>query len=139
MLIAAALVYPTLSGCSNDSPAATESSAINEQTRTPAPAAAPAAPAAAIPAPAKPAGPAAVEGPTINAPLNGTFYRSSAPGKPELSKEGDSLKAGDPLCIVEAMKLFNQIKADRPLTVVKFLVEHGAVVAKGQPLAAVKY
>ena len=109
------------------------------QAAMPEPAAAPAAPAAAIPAPAKPAGPAAVEGPTINAPLNGTFYRSSAPGKPELSKEGDSLKAGDPLCIVEAMKLFNQIKADRPLTVVKFLVEHGAVVAKGQPLAAVKY
>ena len=80
-----------------------------------------------------------VAGPTINAPLNGTFYRSPGPGKPELSKEGDSLKAGDPLCIVEAMKLFNQIKADKPLKVVKFLVEHGAVVAKGQPLAVVQY
>ncbi len=95
--------------------------------------------AVTVAAPAKSAAPAAVEGPTINAPLNGTFYRSSAPGKPELSKEGDCLKAGEPLCIVEAMKLFNQIKADKPLTVVKFLVEHGAVVAKGQPLAVVKY
>ena len=81
----------------------------------------------------------APQGPTVNAPLNGTFYRSAGPGKPELSKEGDSLKAGDPLCIVEAMKLFNQIKADKPLKVVKFLVEHGAVVAKGQPLAVVSY
>jgi acetyl-CoA carboxylase biotin carboxyl carrier protein len=97
----------------------------------------PAAPAAA---PAKKAeAPAAVAGPTINAPLNGTFYRSNGPGKPELAKEGDSLKAGDALCIVEAMKLFNQIKADKPLKVVKFLAEHGAVVAKGQPLAVVAY
>lgn len=80
-----------------------------------------------------------VEGPTINAPLNGTFYRSEGPGKPELAKEGDSLKAGEPLCIVEAMKLFNQIKADKPLKVVKFLVSHGAVVSKGQPLAVVSY
>ncbi len=100
---------------------------------------------AAAPAAAPVAAPAAekkaevVAGPTINAPLNGTFYRSPGPGKPELAKEGDSLKAGDALCIVEAMKLFNQIKADKPLKVVKFLVEHGAVVAKGQPLAVVQY
>jgi len=80
-----------------------------------------------------------VQGPTVNAPLNGTFYRSPGPGKPELANEGDSLKEGDPLCIVEAMKLFNQIKADKPLKVVKFLVSHGAVVAKGQPLALVQY
>ncbi len=82
---------------------------------------------------------APVAGPTVNAPLNGTFYRSPGPGNPELAKEGDSLKAGDPLCIVEAMKLFNQIKADKPMKVVKFLVAHGAVVAKGQPLAVVQY
>jgi oxaloacetate decarboxylase alpha subunit len=108
----------------------------------------PAVPAAAPPPkPAQPApeaqpakaAAAAPEGPTVNAPLNGTFYRSSAPGKPELAKEGDALKAGEPLCIVEAMKLFNQIKADKPLAVVKFLVEHGAVVSKGQPLALVRY
>ncbi len=99
----------------------------------------PVAAAAPAAAPSKPAAPAEVAGPSINAPLTGTFYRSSAPGKPELAKEGGSLKAGEPLCIVEAMKLFNQIKADKPLTVVKFLVSHGAVVAKGQPLAVVKY
>jgi len=101
------------------------------------PASAPEAAAAA--APEKKVEAAAVSGPTINAPLNGTFYRSAGPGKPELSKEGDSLKAGDPLCIVEAMKLFNQIKTDKPLKVVKFLVSHGAVVTKGQPLAVVQY
>ena len=91
------------------------------------------------PAPESAKSDAPVAGPTINAPLNGTFYRSPGPGKPELAKEGDSLKAGDPICIVEAMKLFNQIKTDKPLKVVKFLVSHGAVVAKGQPLASVQY
>ena len=98
-----------------------------------------AAPAPALaPAPEKKAA-EPVAGPTINAPLNGTFYRSPGPGKPELAKEGDSVKAGDPLFIVEAMKLFNQIKADKPLKVIKFLVDHGAVVSKGQPLAVVQY
>ncbi|HPB11959.1 MAG TPA: pyruvate carboxylase subunit B [Kiritimatiellia bacterium] len=99
----------------------------------------PAAPAAAPVAPPVKAVDAAPQGPTINAPLNGTFYRSAGPDKPALANEGDSLKAGAPLCIVEAMKLFNQIKADKPLKIVKFLVEHGAVVAKGQPLALVCY
>ena len=94
---------------------------------------------AAAPAPVAQGAPATVVGTTLNAPLNGTFYRFAAPGKPELAKEGDTLKTGEPLCIVEAMKLFNQIKADKPLTVVKFLVEHGAMVTKGQPLAIVKY
>jgi len=80
-----------------------------------------------------------VTGPTINAPLSGTFYRSPGPGKPNLANDGDNAKASDPLCIVEAMKLFNQIKADKPLTVVQFLVEHGTAVTKGQPLAVVRY
>ncbi len=81
----------------------------------------------------------AATGATINAPLNGTFYRSSGPGKPEVAKDGDKVAAGGALCIVEAMKMFNTIKADKPLTVVKFLVEHGAFVKKGQPLVEVKY
>lgn len=101
-----------------------------------------AAPAVVVPAPvaeSEKKSEEAVSGPTINAPLNGTFYRSPGPGKPDMIKEGESAKAGDPLCIVEAMKLFNQIKADKPLKVVKFLVEHGAVVAKGQPLCVVEY
>ena len=96
-------------------------------------------PAKPAEAPAPAAKAEAVHGPTINAPLSGTFYRSSGPGKPNLANEGDSVKAGAPLCIVEAMKLFNQIKADKPLTVVKFLVEHGTAITKGQPLAVVRY
>lgn len=88
--------------------------------------------------PAAPEEPA-VTGPTIDAPLTGTFYRSTAPGEPHLVEEGATVAGGEAVCIVEAMKLFNQIKADKKLTIVKFLVEHGAVVSKGQPLIQVKY
>ena len=100
----------------------------------------PAAPAkkAAAPAAAAPAAPAAIAGPTINAPLNGTFYRSTAPGKPNLAEEGSARKVGDAVCIVEAMKLFNQIKADKACKIVKFLVNHGDHVAKGQPMVAIE-
>ena len=85
-----------------------------------------------------PAEAAAVEGPTIDAPLNGTFYRSSGPAEPKFSKEGDSMKKGQPVCIVEAMKLFNQIKAPCSCKVVKFLVNHGDAVEKGQPLVVIE-
>ncbi len=100
----------------------------------------PAAPATAAAAPvAKPAAaPAAVTGPTINAPLNGTFYRSAAPGKPNLVEEGATIKAGDAVCIVEAMKLFNQIKADKACKIVKVLVNHGDHVTKGQPMISIE-
>ena len=76
-------------------------------------------------------------GTPVLAPLNGTFYRSSAPGKPELAKEGDSVKSGDAICIVEAMKLFNPIKAPCAGKVVKFLVAPGAAVVKGQTIAVI--
>lgn len=78
------------------------------------------------------------EGPTINAPLNGTFYRSSGPGKPKFSQEGGKVKKGETVCIVEAMKLFNQIKAPSNCEIVKFLVEHGTAVEKNQPLVVIK-
>ena len=96
------------------------------------------APVAAAPAPAAPAKAAAPVGPTINAPLNGTFYRTSAPGKPNLAEEGATVKAGDAVCIVEAMKLFNQIKADKPCRIIKFLVNHGDHVAKAQPIIQIE-
>jgi oxaloacetate decarboxylase alpha subunit len=105
----------------------------------PAMTAAPAASPAPVAAPVQEKKDEVVAGPTINAPLNGTFFRTAGPGKPNLAEEGASLKAGDPLCIVEAMKLFNQIKADKPLKIVKFLVEHGSHVTKGQPMAVVQY
>jgi len=80
----------------------------------------------------------AQDGPTIDAPLNGTFYRSAGPGKPNFAQEGDKVKKGQPVCIVEAMKLFNQIKAPSDCEIVKFLVEHGSGVEKGQPLVTIK-
>ena len=68
------------------------------------------------------------------APLNGTFYRSAGPGKPELAADGASVKAGDAVCIVEAMKLFNPIKATASGTIT-FAAKHGAAVAKGETIA----
>ena len=98
------------------------------------------APASAGPAEEAPAkeAPAVADGPTIDAPLNGTFYRSSGPGKPNIAADGDSVKAGEPVCIVEAMKLFNEIKAPSDCKIVKFLVEHGDAVEKGQPLVSIE-
>ena len=75
-------------------------------------------------------------GTPVLAPLNGTFYRSAGPGKPEMAKDGDSVKSGAPVCIVEAMKLFNPIKATANGKIT-FLVEHGKPVTKGQTLAVI--
>ena len=75
-------------------------------------------------------------GEPVLAPLNGTFYRSAGPGKPELAADGATVKAGDQCCIVEAMKLFNPIKATASGKIT-FLVKHGSVVAKGQTLAVI--
>ena len=90
-------------------------------------------PPTTAPAPAK-APEAAPAGPAIEAPLNGTFYRSSAPGKPPLAEEGQEIKAGTTVCIVEAMKLFNEIKAPCDCKLGKALVEHGKPVKKGTAL-----
>ena len=84
------------------------------------------------------AAPEAAAGPSIEAPLNGTFYTSQGPGKPDFVKPGDTVKKGDPVCIVEAMKLFNQIKAPCNCKIVKFLVKHGDSVKKGQGLVAIE-
>ena len=98
-----------------------------------------AAPVAAAPAAEVAAAPAAVaepEGEPVLAPLNGTFYRSAGPGKPEMAADGATVKAGEPCCIVEAMKLFNPIKATAAGKIT-FLVKHGEVVQKGQKLAVI--
>ena len=78
-----------------------------------------------------------VAGPVIEAPLNGTFYRSSGPGKALLAEEGATVDRDGPVCIVEAMKLFNQIKAPCKCRIVKFLAEHGDPVTKGQALVSI--
>lgn len=106
-----------------------------------APAAAPAvaAPAAAA-APAAPATPAAAPaaaeptGHVVKSPMVGTFYRSSAPGAAPFIDIGSSVKEGDTLCIIEAMKLLNEIDADASGTIKQILVENGQAVEFGQPL-----
>ncbi|MDD5705003.1 MAG: pyruvate carboxylase subunit B [Kiritimatiellae bacterium] len=76
-------------------------------------------------------------GDTINAPLNGTFYRTPGPGKPNFADEGAVVKTGQTVCVVEAMKLFNQIKAHKNCRVLKFVADDGTHVNKGQPLAVI--
>jgi acetyl-CoA carboxylase biotin carboxyl carrier protein len=105
-----------------------------------APAAAPAA-AAAAPAPAAPAAPAPpapVDGVEVTSPMSGTLYRSPAPGEPPFVKEGDRVKKGQTVCIVEAMKLMNEIECDTDGIVVKLLVDNGGVVVPGTPLMVIK-
>lgn len=98
-----------------------------------APAAAPAVAApAAAPAAAAPA--AAETGHVVKSPMVGTFYRSSAPGAPAFVEVGATVKEGDTLCIIEAMKLLNEIDADLSGTITKILVENGQPVEFGQPL-----
>jgi acetyl-CoA carboxylase biotin carboxyl carrier protein len=91
--------------------------------------AAPAAPAAA-PAPVV----AEPTGYVVKSPMVGTFYRSSAPGTPPFVEVGASVKAGDTLCIIEAMKLLNEIDSDTGGVVTQILVENGQPVEFGQPL-----
>lgn len=70
----------------------------------------------------------------ITAPMVGTFYRSSAPGNPAFVEEGMNVSAGDTLCIIEAMKLMNEVKATKNCKIVKVLVENGQIVKKGDKL-----
>ena len=77
-----------------------------------------------------------VAGELVLAPLNGTFYRSDAPGKPQMAADGATVKAGDAVCVVEAMKLFNPIKAPAAGKIT-FLAEHGKPVAKGATIAVI--
>jgi oxaloacetate decarboxylase alpha subunit len=74
----------------------------------------------------------------IISPLSGTFYISPGPGKPHFVKVGEKIKIGQRLCIVEAMKLYNEIKASTDCRIVKILVDHGQPVKKDQPLMLVE-
>jgi acetyl-CoA carboxylase biotin carboxyl carrier protein len=70
----------------------------------------------------------------IRSPMVGTFYRSSAPGAKAFVQVGDTVKSGETLCIIEAMKLLNEIESDRDGTVKAILVENGQPVEYGEPL-----
>jgi acetyl-CoA carboxylase biotin carboxyl carrier protein len=101
-------------------------------------AAAPApAPAAPPPAPAAPSGPPPGTE-EIRSPIVGTFYRSSSPENPSYVSVGDRVKADTVVCIVEAMKVMNEIKAERSGEIVEILAENGQAVEFDQPLFRVK-
>jgi acetyl-CoA carboxylase biotin carboxyl carrier protein len=98
--------------------------------------------AAAAPAPAPASAPAAAApviapaptGHTVKSPMVGTFYRSAAPGSAPFVEVGATVKEGDTLCIIEAMKLLNEIDADTAGVITQILVENGQPVEYGQPL-----
>ncbi|NQV71985.1 acetyl-CoA carboxylase biotin carboxyl carrier protein [bacterium] len=93
--------------------------------------AAPQAPAVSEPAPAAPAGK------QVRAPIVGTFYSASSPDAPDFVKVGDKVKVGDVLCIIEAMKLMNEIESEVSGTIVQIIVDNGTAVEYDQPLFVV--
>jgi acetyl-CoA carboxylase biotin carboxyl carrier protein len=105
-------------------------------------ASAPAAASAAAPVPSTPAAPAAAPAAdnliTIKSPMIGTFYRRASPDKPLLAEEGTEVSTGKVVCIIEAMKLFNEIESEVKGTIVKVLVEDASPVEFDQPLFLVQ-
>ncbi|MPM88125.1 Biotin carboxyl carrier protein of acetyl-CoA carboxylase [bioreactor metagenome] len=100
-----------------------------------------AAPLAAAPVAAAPvaaAAPAAVEGHVVKSPMVGTFYRASSPGAKPFVDVGSQVKEGETICIVEAMKILNEIEADKTGTIVRVLGENGQAVEYGQPLFVIE-
>ena len=91
------------------------------------------APAALAPAPAAVA-PAVPQGHIVTSPMVGTFYRAPSPGADPFAQIGDSVKEGQTLCIIEAMKLLNEIESDKAGVIKEILVENGQAVEYGQPL-----
>jgi acetyl-CoA carboxylase biotin carboxyl carrier protein len=98
-----------------------------QQAPSPAPVAAPAVEAAP-----------AQTGHVVKSPMVGTFYRSASPGAKAFVEVGSAIKEGEPICIVEAMKIMNEIEADMAGTVTKILVENGQAVEYGQPLFVIE-
>jgi acetyl-CoA carboxylase biotin carboxyl carrier protein len=100
-----------------------------QQQATPAGEAAPPAPVVEPPAPT---------GHVVKSPMVGTFYRSASPGSKPFAEVGAPIKEGEAICIIEAMKIMNEIEADMSGTVTKILVENGQAVEYGQPLFIVE-
>ncbi len=100
-----------------------------QQMQAPAPvaAAAPVVESAAVPA-----------GHTVKSPMVGTFYRSASPGSKSFADIGTVVKEGDPICIIEAMKIMNEIEADKAGTVTQIFCENGQAVEFGQPLFVIE-
>ena len=121
-----------------------ESVRISRNSTAAAPVAAAPVAAAPAPAPAAPAAPAAsapaeaeeetIEGHVVTSPMVGSFYRAPSPGAAPFVDVGSRVNVGDTLCIIEAMKLLNQIEADKAGTIKAILVENGQPVEYNQPL-----
>jgi acetyl-CoA carboxylase biotin carboxyl carrier protein len=100
-----------------------------------------AAPAAAVPAAAATpaaAAPQAPAGHVVKSPMVGTFYRASAPGAKSFVEIGSQVKEGETICIIEAMKILNEIEADKSGTITQILCENGQAVEYGQPLFVIE-
>ena len=82
--------------------------------------------------------PAAPEGRVIKSPMVGTFYRAASPGAKAFVDVGSEVKEGEPVCIIEAMKIMNEIEADATGTIVKCFCENGQAVEFGQPLFVIE-
>ena len=106
----------------------------------PAPAAAPvvAAPVSAPTASAAPAAAPVETGHVVKSPMVGTFYRSSSPGGKPFVEVGAAVKEGEPVCIIEAMKIMNEIESDKTGTITKILCENGQAVEFGQLLIIIE-
>lgn len=117
---------------------------IVQYAQMPAPMAytAPAAPPAPPPAPTVPAAPAQAEpeapGHVLKSPMVGTFYRASSPGAAPFVEVGDAVKVGQTLCIIEAMKILNEIESDKDGVIKAILAENGQAVEFGQPLFVIE-
>ncbi len=95
---------------------------------------APVAAQAVAPAATKIETPAAPEGHVVKSPMVGTFYRSASPGAKSFAEVGDTVKAGQTVCIIEAMKLMNEIETDKEGVITAILIENGQPVEYGEPL-----
>jgi acetyl-CoA carboxylase biotin carboxyl carrier protein len=119
--------------------------AYHQPMQMPAPAMMPAAPAASLPPAQAPAAAAAAPAAspagntiTVKSPMIGTFYRSPSPDKPSFVNVGDEIKQGQVVCIIEAMKLFNEIESEVSGRIVKVLVDDASPVEYDQPLFLVE-
>ncbi len=111
------------------------SAAMPMMMMAPAPATGIMAPAAAVAAPpAEPVEP----GHLVKSPMVGTFYRASSPGSKPLAEVGQTVKEGESICIIEAMKIMNEIEADKSGTITRVLVEDGRAVEFGQALFVIE-
>lgn len=95
-------------------------------------------PAPAAPVAAAPVAPAAPAGHVVKSPMVGTFYRSPSPGAKPFVEIGSQIKEGETICIIEAMKILNEIEADKSGTVVQMLSDNGEAVEYGQPLFVIE-